>query len=142
MADENDFLSIQQQVGEAVIKLGGVERAKQLIEMADPEGIDPTGNTAVYSVSHDATYDLNAKRCQQGNVVQSVVEWSKPITKKALQVKLLISRNTLNKRLTEGALSAAGKIRFQAPQNARKIQVAVNDLPADLQTEFRKSLRN
>jgi hypothetical protein len=69
-------------------------------------------------------------------------EWSRPVGKQELQ-KMLgpISRNTLNSRLVEGATPAHGKIRYQAPAHARKIQVAVNDLPADVQTRFRKSAK-
>ena len=67
-------------------------------------------------------------------------EWSKLIGKKELQRLLApISRNTLNSRLIEGDIFAKGKIRYQAAKGARKIQVAVNDLPTDLQGRFRKS---
>lgn len=66
------------------------------------------------------------------------IEWSKPISKKDLFTMLGISRNTLNTRLITGAEPVAGQIRYQAPERARKIQVAVCDLPADLQKRFRK----
>ncbi len=69
-------------------------------------------------------------------------EWSKLIGKKELQRLLApISRNTLNSRLIEGDIFAKGKIRYQAAKGARKIQVAVNDLPTDLQGRFRKSAK-
>ena len=67
------------------------------------------------------------------------IEWSKPIGKAELQKMLAISRNTLKSRLVEGDSPACGKIRYQSPKGARKIQVAVCDLPADLQMRFRKN---
>jgi hypothetical protein len=68
-------------------------------------------------------------------------EWSKPIAKKKLREMLGISANTLNSRLIKGDTPAHGKIRYQAPAHARKIQVAVADLPAEVQTRFRKSAK-
>jgi hypothetical protein len=66
-------------------------------------------------------------------------QWTKPIAKKDLREALNISRNTLNARLTKGIEPVPGKIRYQAPERARKIQVAISDLPADAQTKFCKS---
>ncbi len=70
------------------------------------------------------------------------VEWSTPVGKIKLRSMLTISRNTLNSRLIEGSIPVTGKIRYQAPKGARKIQVAVDDLPTDLQNRFRRSAKS
>lgn len=68
------------------------------------------------------------------------LEWSKPIGYKDLRKALAISQNTLKSRLVDGRDPVEGKIRYIAPMpTARKIQVVVSDLPADLQTRFRRS---
>lgn len=66
------------------------------------------------------------------------IEWSKPVTKKSLRTDLNISQNTLRDRLVNGAKPVAGKYRFRAPSSkSRKIEVALNDLPANLQAKLR-----
>jgi hypothetical protein len=72
--------------------------------------------------------------------VEVVLEWSKLVGYKDLRTALgTRSQNTLKKRLVESTEPVAGKIRYQAVPKAHLIQVVVSDLPADLQTRFRRA---
>lgn len=69
-------------------------------------------------------------------------EWSKPIGKKDLRPALGISYNTLKGLLVEGPRPTSGKIRYQAPRPAaRKILVALSDLPKAAQDKLRAYIR-
>ena len=67
------------------------------------------------------------------------VEWSKLVPYKDLREALVLSQNALKSRLVDSTSPVKGKIRYQAPPGARKIQVSVADLPKDLQVRFRKT---
>jgi hypothetical protein len=69
------------------------------------------------------------------------LEWSKPVAYRDLRTALNISQNTLKSRLVNGAEPVVGMIRYKGPKNAKKIQVVVPDLPADLQARFRRTGR-
>ena len=66
------------------------------------------------------------------------IEWSKPVGYTDLRKALGVSHNTLKARLVDSAEPVVGRVRYKAPPRARKIQVVVTDLPADLQAKFRR----
>ena len=67
------------------------------------------------------------------------IEWSKPVGYTDLRKALGVAHNTLKKRLVESIKPVVGKYRYKAPPNARLIQVVVSDLPADVQSRFRRT---
>jgi hypothetical protein len=50
-----------------------------------------------------------------------------------------ISHNTLKARLVDSVDPVVGMIRYKGLKNAKKIQIVVSDLPADLQGMFRRA---
>jgi hypothetical protein len=67
------------------------------------------------------------------------LEWSKPVAYKALRTAMHISHNTLKARLVDSVDPVVGMIRYKGLKNAKKIQIVVSDLPADLQGMFRRA---
>lgn len=68
-------------------------------------------------------------------------EWSKVVGQKELRTKLDISQSTLKDRLVDGEQPVTGKYRCRRPKpTARKIQVAVEDMPEHLHGWLRKQV--
>ena len=68
-------------------------------------------------------------------------EWSKVVSQKDLRTKLVMSQETLKDRLVDGEQPVTGKYRCRRPKpTARKIQVAVEDMPEHLHGWLRKQV--
>lgn len=68
------------------------------------------------------------------------VEWSRPVKKMTLDEDLSVCRNTLNSRLHNGPEHIPGMYRYRGPMNARKIEVAIGDLPEPLRRKYRREV--
>jgi hypothetical protein len=82
-----------------------------------------------------AVHDAHSQETQ----TRQQIEWSKPLFYKDVAADVgPVSHNKLKDMLVEGTARVPGKIRYQkSGPNARKIQVAIADLPAKTQAKYR-----
>jgi hypothetical protein len=77
----------------------------------------------------------------QKTETEQQIEWSKPLFYKVIAADVgPVSHNTLRRMLVEGTVPVPGKIRYRgSTPKARKIQVAIADLPAKTQAKYRRN---
>jgi len=88
----------------------------------------------------DAVHDLLTLRqwCQRPRP-PSPIKWSRPVSQTSLRTLLLVSQKTLRSRLTDGESLQPGKYRCLRPtRTARKVQIALEDLPSTVRAQLEK----